>query len=243
MQSRFLTSMSYSIVLTGNSSELVTHFNPPIYLEEDSEYAVALINFETFNAIPNIDETNNQFIYGIDEKIEIPTGNYEIDDLDLFLSEKLIKDQIGFRLKANNNTLKTNIKTTTTIYFGDGTIGQILGFKDGILNGATHAEYESDFPASILKVNVVNIDCSIAEGSYLNGEPVHIIHQFFPNVGPGFKIIEAPRNLIYFPVAVKVLNQIVIKILDQDGKPVNFRGETVTLRLHVKKLSDGSAIS
>lgn len=236
--------MSYSIVLTGNSSELVTKFNPPIYLEEDSDYVVALINFETFNAIPNIDETNNLFIYNIDEKITIPTGNYEVDDLNNLISEKLEKEHIGFRLSANNNTLKTHIKTTTSVYFFEGTIGSILGFKEGtVLNGAVQEGYDSDFPASILKVNVVNIDCSIAEGSYLNGEPVHTIHQFFPNVGPGFKIIEAPRNLIYFPVAVKVLDKIVIKILDQDGLPVNFRGETVTLRLHIKKLSDGPNIS
>ena len=77
---------------------------------------------------------------------------------------------------------------------------------------------------------------SIAEGSYLNGIPVHIIHQFFPNVSPGFKIIETPHNIIYFPVTVKVIDKINIKIIDQNGDLVNFRNETVSLRLHVKKL-------
>ena len=87
-------------------------------------------------------------------------------------------------------------------------------------------------------MNSINIDCSIAEGSYLNGNPVHIIHQFFPSVAPGFKIIESPQNVIYFRVAPKVIDKIFIKMLDQEGELVNFREETITIRLHLKKLEE-----
>jgi hypothetical protein len=94
----------------------------------------------------------------------------------------------------------------------------------------------SDFPAEIIKVNALCIDCSIAEGSYLNGRPVHILYQFFPDVAPGFKIIESPKNIIYFPVTVKIVDKVTVKILDQNLDLVNFRKETVTVRLHIKKI-------
>ena len=84
-------------------------------------------------------------------------------------------------------------------------------------------------------MNALCIDCSIAEGSYLNGRPVHIIHQLFSNVPPGFKIFESPKTIIFLPVTVKVIDKITVKILDQNLDLVNFRKETITVRLHVKK--------
>lgn len=228
--------MSYSFVISGNSSVLTTDFNPPIYLEENSEYVVGLVNFETFNAIPNIDEGHNLMIHDEDSTTVIPTGSYELADINKYLQDHYLKEGFAFHVYANNNTLKTHIKSEKPIVFRDGTIGKLLGFKNQTL--APLKEHISDYPAEIIKVNSINIDCSIAEGSYLNGNPVHIIHQFFPSVAPGFKIIESPQNVIYFPVVVKVIDKITIKILDQEGDLVNLRGETVTLRLHLKKVDE-----
>lgn len=227
--------MSFTIVLSSQGSKLHADFNPPIYLENDSDYVIGLINFETFNAIPNIDETNNRLYYGgNNEYIEIPPGSYEMADINEYLQKQFEKKQISFDLCANNNTLKSTIKSSVDIIIKEGTIGKILGFKNQTIKGDGTIK-TSEFPAEIIKVNVLCVDCSIAEGSYLNGKPVHIIHQFFPNVSPGFKIIETPQNIVYFPVIVKVIDKITIQIIDQNGDLVNFRNETVTLRLHVKK--------
>jgi hypothetical protein len=233
--------MSYSFVLSGNSAILTADFHPPIYLEENFEYVIGLINFETFNAIPNIDETNNLFIYDTNREYRIPPGSYEIDDINNVLQQQLDLDHIYVKLFANNNTLRTHIKTGVPITFRKGTIGNILGFKNKELEA--NLEHISDYPAEIIKVNSINIDCSIAEGSYLNGDPVHIIHQFFPSVAPGFKIIESPQNIIYFPVTVKIIDKITLKIVDQEGQLINFRGETVTIRLHLKKVVDNGSFT
>lgn len=228
--------MSFTIALSDNSAILHSDFHPPIYLDPNSSYVVGLTNFETFNAIPNIDKNNNKIYFGKNnEFIKIPPGSYEIDDINKYLQNEFQKKNISFHLYANNNTLKSIIKSTTDIIFKDGTIGNILGFKNGIISGDGHPKM-SENPAEIIKVNSLCIDCSIAEGSYLNGKPVHIIHQFFPNVSPGFKIIESPQNIIYFPVIVKVIDKLTIKILDQNLNIVDFRNETVTIRLHIKEV-------
>lgn len=227
--------MSFSLTLSGESAELTSHFNPPIYLDDGFNYVIGLTNFETFNAIPNIDELNNKFYYGdANEYIEIPSGSYEITDLNKFLQESFSKKNITFELLANHNTLQSEINCNVNITFKEGTIGKILGFKDQIIKGGNRKS--SDFPAEIIKVNALCIDCSIAEGSYLNGRPVHILYQFFPDVAPGFKIIESPKNIIYFPVTVKIVDKVTVKILDQNLDLVNFRKETVTVRLHIKKI-------
>lgn len=226
--------MSLTFSLTGNSSILTADFNPPIYLEGNSDYVIGLSNFETFNVIPNIDETNNIFAYG-NITTTIPVGAYEINDLNNYL-QKTIRQPAVINIIANRNTSTVKIETNVDIDFtSENSIGRLLGFEKRVLKA--NELNESDFPVQIIKVNALCIDCNIATGSYSNGSPVHIIHQFFPTVAPGYKIVESPLNILYFPVSVKTINSITVKIVDQDGNLVNFRKETITVRLHLKKSS------
>ena len=71
-----------TFTLTGKSSVLSTSFFPPIKLEEDAHYFLGLIDFETFNSIPNVDETNNLFYYDDKGVLEFPVGSYEIEDIE-----------------------------------------------------------------------------------------------------------------------------------------------------------------
>lgn len=228
-------SASHVFVLDGSSSILISNFIEPIFLNSNSEYVMGLTSFESFNSIPNIDETNNKFYYG-NEEIIIPVGSYEINDIENLLRLKL--EETGdtiLTLKANNNTLQTYLKCNKSIDFTkENSIGPLLGFDRKILSANT--THKSDHPVNILKINTLCIECNIIKGSYKNGEPCHIIHHFFPKVPPGFKIIEAPENVIYLPINVNTITNITVKILDQSGNLVNFRGETVTVGLHLKQL-------
>lgn len=264
---------SLTLTLSGNQSILKTEYFPPIELG-NGVYVCGLIDFQTFNSIPNINRFNNQFHYiennigshptsveitksderdfisavtlnnvtlsGInldvtpsdidilagEKTITIPTGSYEIKDINNFLQRSLGND-IHFMLKVNNNTLKSEILCNRKINFKkNNTIGPLLGFS------------ESDKPVNILKVNAIRIECNITTGAYANNKLVHTIHEFFPIVSPGYKIVEVPKNVIYLPVTVKTIHNLNISIVDQDGDLVDFRGETITIRLHLKRISE-----
>lgn len=220
---------------SGDSSYLETDFNPPIYLD-DGDYEIGLSNFESFNLIPNIDEKNNQFAYQ-SGSITIPTGTYELKDLIEYLQENKPKS-LKLEIIPNMNTSTVSIQASERINFSvDNTIGQLLGFKKQLLE--PNMFHISDFPVQIIRVNALCIYCSIASGSYSNGKPSHIIHQFFPTVPPGYKIVETPQNILYFPVNVKFISSIAIEILDQNGERVNFRNETISIRLHLRKIKNG----
>jgi hypothetical protein len=112
------------------------------------------------------------------------------------------------------------------------TIRTLLGFDARTL---TEPYNESDFSVNILSVNSVMVTCNLIGGSYKDGLSLPIIYSFFPNVSPGEKIIEVPRNLIYLPITSNgSVGQLEIKLLDQDGKLIDLRGETITIRLHIK---------
>lgn len=226
---------------TGKKSELSVDYYPPIYLDNNYVHVMGLINFETFNTIPNVDVENNTFKVG-SEVIKIPVGAYEITDIEEYLQKKISELNLSkpnfncsLVLHGNTNTLECEIKCTHEIDFTvPNSIGSLLGFGNKKL--AANKTNISSEPVNILKINAIKILCNITSGSYDNGQASHIIHEFFPAVPPGFKIIETPQNVIYLPINTNVITNITLKIVDQDGNLINFRGETVTIRLHLKSL-------
>jgi len=53
---------------------------------------------------------------------------------------------------------------------------------------------------NILSINSILANSDIIGGSYVNGKTQNTIYSFFPNVSPGHKIVENPRNLVYLPI-------------------------------------------
>ena len=67
----------FNVSLTGRGNKLTSTFSPS--LELNGQYQVALVNFTTYNSVPNIDQGNNYIEYTDDEvleRIEIKTGAY-----------------------------------------------------------------------------------------------------------------------------------------------------------------------
>lgn len=228
--------MSFTITLTDTSC----YFEVPIYLDEDPsiQYEIGSANFDSFNMIPNVDETNNVFAWSDNNQYEvkIPVDSYELNKIiDEMKSVMLQKDpEATLDIIPNSNTAKVKLLSNRKVNFHvANSIGSILGFTKKFLE--SNAEHESDEQVKILKINTICVDCNIASGSYLNSKPVHIIHQFFPSVPYGYKIVESPLNIIYYPVSDKSINNILVKITDQAGNLINFRGEEITIRLHIRK--------
>lgn len=223
-----------TLTLSGKTSNLESFYFPPIELSPDKTYVLGLTELLTFNSIPNIDTSNNTIHIG-GEVIIFPTGSYEIEDIEKFIQRAVEDKKIKFSLEANNNTLKSVIKCSHSIDFTqDNSLGTLLGFTKKILT--PQETHSSSLPVQILKINALRIECNITSGAYINGEKVHTIHEFFPAVAPGFKIVEIPSKILYLPVTVRSIDHVQLRIIDQDGNPVNFRGETITIRLHLKTI-------
>lgn len=224
--------MSLTLTLTGDTSVLTANYFPPIELATD--YVCGLIDFQTYNSIPNIDTGNNIFFVG-DTSIEIPVGSYEINDIAKIVESELVKSdkKANISIKANNNTLQCVIKSNRLIDFEkDRSVGSLLGFSARKL--PANIEHISDLPINIIKVNAIRIECNITSASYINSRKSHSIHHLSVKVPPGYKIVDTPSEIIYLPVNVRQISTLIVELLDQDGYLINFRGETITLRLHLK---------
>lgn len=242
--------MSITLKLSSDVPILHARYFPPIVLERDSE--LSLLSLVCWHSIKNVDETNNCFYYDNDKMIKIPVGCYEITDINKYLQremksklsapltddEKLMGDQ-AVLLEGNRHTLHSEITCRYPINFMryeknvfKNNIGTLLGFEDVITK--PFEKCTSNKPVNILKVQVIRVSCNIASNSYDQDQPSHVIYEFFPNVAPGFKVVENPRQLIYHKLNTRVISEIEVRFTDQSDQLLNFRGEVIHLRLHIR---------
>jgi len=225
--------MPFILTLTKNSSNLSSLIYPPVVLD-DGKYEIGLMSLDTYNSIPNIDFSNNVFYFGESDFCFIPEGTYDVEAIFKYLQKQVHARGHGFTYETNLNTFRTSIKCSVYIDFSKpNSVGPILGFHKRILEPNT--KHFSDFVVNIFRVNLIDVQCNIANGSYTNGVPSHSIYAFSPKVAPGFKIHEVPNDVIYFPVNVNQLNDIEVTIVDQNGNMIDFRKERITVRLHIRK--------
>lgn len=238
---------SLTLTLSDKSSSLYATYHPAIELDTNYNYECALVDFNAYFSMPNVTDSNNCFtVICLDRpkfEVFIPTGSYELSDIIKHLHGEFRKREIRISIEKNEKTLKCEIRCTQYCvidFEAENSIGSLLGFnrRKIIVNADTYRYNEpiiSDNVVDIHKVNVLRIECSIATGSYLNDKSSHSIHEFYPEVAPGYKIVEVPRHLIYLPVVGRTISELNIKVLNQDDELIDFRGERVTIRIHIKK--------
>lgn len=248
---------SNTFTLTGKSSKLSCNIFPDIVLDESSEYSCALLELTAFHSLPNVSENiNNKFYFyqtdtkkafdGIEDnfrdylqELQIPTGGYEANEILDYIKREMELKGFRFEYEINKNTIKAKISCSTSIYIGDSfhdnILKKIFGFSQNKIIPKNTQE-ESNGIVKITNQDVIRVECNISSGSYVNGNQSHSIYEFATNkIGLGYKIIEQPKNLIYLPITVRRLNHIEISLVDQDGAPVDLRGEIATCRIHIKK--------
>lgn len=173
---------------------------------------------------------SNKLVY----YISVPTGAYELKRVFLYLTERANAIGISLQLSFDESTLTCKVKSTVPLLFSyQDSIHQLLGFSNTTIE--PHIERVSDSVISISRLNTIVVECDIVEGSYTNGRRGHSVHEFAPSAFPGYKIIEVPANVIYLPINRRIISSIQIRVVDQDGKLIDFRGEQITCRIHIKK--------
>jgi hypothetical protein len=225
----------YTITLNGNSSELSCDIFPPLEVDETTQ--LCLLSLQTNNSIPNIEPGCNTIGYknssGEKIYITIPTGSYELSELESVIQNVIAIDNISFQLQADTNTLKCKMINSHDIDFtDDNNISRLLGFKNRIYEAGQH---ESDTIVNIMKVNCIKIECNLISGSFSDGTPSQTIHEFYPSVPPGYKIIEVPRHPVFYSLNTTSISKVDIVLKDQDGSLINLREQPITIRLQIKR--------
>lgn len=233
---------SITFTLTGNTSSLNSYFHPEIELDERYSYSCCLLDFYSFNSIPNITQANNKLVFSKDngktfETISLPIGSYELDTVLNTLKREFKAREANITINVDTITMKCTILLSSDClvdFSTNDSIGSMLGFTPNHRFGP-NSQHRSNKNINIQTINNLRIECDLITGSYLNGKSTHTIYEFDPSVDPGYKIAEQPKHLIYLPVVRQRINTVNISIVDQKGELVDFRGENITCRIHIRR--------
>ena len=200
--------------------------------------------------------TSNYTIY-------VEEGAYEMSELNTYIQDEMKKQVgslyradgvvIGANLSTSRSTLKFGKPGPTTKYWVDfnvnNSLAPFLGFTKGEYTYVEKREdpsdpdkvtsyidyYESETTSIIDDVTIIRITNDIIGSSYSDGKSINDIYSFHPDVPPGYKISEKPFQLIYLPIVVSKISRMETNILNLNGHLIDFRGEDIILRFHVRE--------
>ena len=115
----------------------------------------------------------------------------------------------------------------------DKSINNLLRFHIKLYTSGFHKSVNM---VNILTINSILVSIDIISGIYINGSTQPTIYSFFPDVSPGYKIIENSHNLLYLPITSDTIHSITIWLTDQNGNELNLRGENLSMRFHLREI-------
>ena len=218
---------------------------------------MVLVTLEKYYNFPNLSDENNVFRYSPgfievgrgDEddstrqrqwvEVQISEGSYDL--IDIAETIKIVMKGNGhndesIKITANTNTLKSVLEIQDDLqvdFRARNLISSVLGFRYQVYEEGIH---ESQNVVNILSINSILVNVDVMGGSYVNGRTQNTIYSFFPNVSPGYKIVENPRNLVCLPVILDKINKTEKVVTDQNGKQLNLCGKNLIIRYHLREI-------
>ena len=140
--------------------------------------------------------------------IIIPEGSYHVEDINEFIQRKMRKnghyekanDKDNIEISANTNTIKSEMiinNNCEVVFRRYNSINSLIRFYSKLYTSGLH---ESENMVNILTINSILVNIDIISDSHVNGSTQPTIFSFFPDVSPGYKIIENPHNLLYLSI-------------------------------------------
>ena len=96
--------------------------------------------------------------------------------------------------------------------------------------------YKSDRPINITGIDKVHLKCDCIQGSIVNGLRENILYSFALSSPPGHKIYKEPKVKLFKKINKSVLSHITFSLEDDDCKPVDFYGETLSFTCQLIKI-------
>ena len=172
-------------------------------------------------------------------------GIYEVVDLNNTLKH-ILPNNVKVSVTIDDIRLKSSLKINQTLIFTEKSFFYtILGFLqsqsyplddfDGFYQ-LIAGSYKSDKPVNIMGIDKIHLKCNCIQGSIVNGIREPFLHSFALSSPPGHKIYKEPRIKLFKKINKSVLSHITFYIEDDDHKPVDFNGETISFTCQLIKI-------
>ena len=170
---------------------------------------------------------------------------YNVVDLNKTL-KNILPNNIKINVTIDERKYKTDLKINQTLIFTNKSFFYfILGFTqshsypiddiDGFYQ-LIPGSYKSEKPINITGIDKVHLKCDCIDGSIINGIREPILYSFALDQPPGHKIYKEPKVKLFKKINKRVLSHITFYFEDDDYKPVDFNGETISFTCQLIKI-------
>ena len=170
---------------------------------------------------------------------------YNVVDLNKTLIN-ILPNNVKINITIDERKYKTDLKINQTLIFTNKSFFYtILGFTQshqGPLNDIEGfyqilpGSYKSDKPINITGIDKVHLKCNVVDGSIVNGIREPILYSFALDQPPGHKIYKEPKVKLFKKINKSILSHITFYFEDDDYKPVDFNGETISFTRQLIKI-------
>ena len=171
-------------------------------------------------------------------------GICEVIDLNNTLKH-ILPDDVKVSVTIDDVRLKSILKTNQTLIFTEKSFFyKVLGFTrsrsyplddiDGFYQ-LIAGSYKSDKPINITGIDKVHLKADCVQGSIVDGVREPILYSFALSSPPGHKTFKEPRIKLFKKINKSVLSHITFHFEDDDHKPVDFNGETISFTCQLIK--------
>ena len=230
----------------GSAGETFTiPFNPPLILDPNLSYGVRLVCAQFIYSFPNIDETNNKFVFeyngGAPVTITVPDGLYTFPDLASTIASMMVPIGFGtigapvFDFLPNPSTALVALVITAghTLYavrWDLTTMSDILGFPTSTVTlppnpVAPQIEWGTLEENANRGVDTCCIQASLIKGSFRDGVSTNTLVTIpLANVEINGFHAHYPQSDTWSPLVDTTINEITISLTDGRGRPLKNRG-------------------
>ena len=151
---------SFTLVVSDSSSNIQTTFNPPLCLQANRNYELAMVNLETYYSFANIFEKVITICSSVGGGktwtiLHVPTGCYELKAINVEIIR--IRGIIDITILPNVNTLQcilTVVGTKCKVIFNvPNSLASVLGFQQSTVYGV--GRHASENLVNIMSVNSI----------------------------------------------------------------------------------------
>ena len=170
---------------------------------------------------------------------------YNVVDLNKTL-KNILPNNVKIDITIDERKYKTNLKINQTLIFTKKSFFYtILGFTQSHSYPLEDIEgfyqliaglYKSERPINITGIDKVHLKCDCVDGSIVNGTREPILYSFALDQPPGHKIYKEPKVKLFKKINRRVLSHIIFYLEDDDYKPVDFNGETISFTCQLIKI-------
>ena len=170
---------------------------------------------------------------------------YNVVDLNKTL-KNILPNNVKIDITIDERKYKTDLKINQTLIFTNKSFFYtILGFNQSHSYPLEDIEgfyqliaglYKSERPINITGIDKVHLKCDCVDGSIVNGTREPILYSFALDQPPGHKIYKEPKVKLFKKINKRVLSHIIFYLEDDDYKPDDFNGETISFTCQLIKI-------